>query len=224
MLANEVLDAMPVHAVAWTPEGIFERGVCLQDGSLAWSERPAAGEVLAAARPIPASVLPSGRYESELGLAARAWMRSAAAALERGAILVVDYGFPEAEYYHPQRSSGTLMCHYRHHAHGDPFHLPGLQDVTAHLDFSALARAALESGLELLGYAGQAQFLVNCGITDVLGEANAENALHYAPLASEAHKLLSPAEMGELYKVIALGRGAAQPLLGFTRGDRSLTL
>jgi SAM-dependent MidA family methyltransferase len=224
MLANEVLDAMPVHALAWTPEGIFERGVCVKDGRLAWSERPASGEVLAAARLIPAAVLPSGRYESEIGLSARAWLHSAARSLERGAILVFDYGFPEREYYHPQRSSGTLMCHYRHRAHGDPFFLPGLQDITAHLDFGALARVAREEGLEVLGYASQAQFLVNCGITERLGEVSAENALAYAPLASEAHKLLSPAEMGELYKALALGRGVKPPLAGFTQGDRSLNL
>ncbi|OGA09287.1 MAG: hypothetical protein A3D95_15200 [Betaproteobacteria bacterium RIFCSPHIGHO2_12_FULL_69_13] len=224
MLANEVLDAMPVHAVAWTPDGILERGVRLANGKLAWSERPAAGELVAAAKPIPAALLPAGRYESEIGLAACAWMRSAAQSLERGAILVVDYGFPERELYHPQRSSGTLMCHYRHRAHGDPFFLPGLQDITAHLDFSALARAARESGLEVLGYASQGRFLVNCGITEVLGEVDAENALRYAPLASEAHRLLSPTEMGELYKVLALGRGVEPPLLGFTQGDRSLTL
>jgi SAM-dependent MidA family methyltransferase len=113
-------------------------------------------------------VPPSGRYESELALFARAWMRSLGRILERGAILVIDYGFPAREYFHPQRSMGTLACHYRHHVHADPFYLPGLQDVTAHVDFSALARAAAEAGLEVLGYANQAQFLVNCGITELL--------------------------------------------------------
>jgi SAM-dependent MidA family methyltransferase len=119
---------------------------------------------------------------------------------------------------------GTLMCHARHRAHGDPFERPGEQDITAHVDFSALTRAAREGGLEVLGYATQAQFLVNCGITDVLAEANAENALHYAPIAAEAQQLLSPAEMGELFKVLAVGRGVKAPLLGFSRGDRSHTL
>ena len=104
------------------------------------------------------------------------------------------------------------------------FARPGLEDMTAHVDFSALAAAARESGLDVLGYATQAQFLVNCGITDVLGEANIENALHYAPLAAEANKLLSPAEMGELFKVLAVGRGLERPLLGFSRNDRSHTL
>jgi SAM-dependent MidA family methyltransferase len=140
-----------------------------------------------------------------------------------GLILVIDYGFPRREYYHPQRAAGTLMCHYRHRAHADPFAHPGEEDITAHLDFSALAEAAREAGAEVLGYATQAQFLVNCGITEVLGEANAENALHYAPIAAQAQKLLSPAEMGELFKVLALGRGGAS-LAGFSQGERSHTL
>jgi SAM-dependent MidA family methyltransferase len=220
MLANEVVDAMPVHALAWRAEGIMERGVIERGGAFAWAERPAAGEVLAAAREL--AVEPA--YETELNLAARAWMRSLAACLEEGLIVVIDYGFPRAEYYHPQRSMGTLMCHYRHHAHGDVFLHPGLQDITAHVDFTALADAAHEAGLEVLGYTSQAQFLVNCGITDVLGQANVENALHYAPLAAEANKLLAPSEMGELFKVLAVGRGVKQPLAGFSRGDRLHTL
>jgi SAM-dependent MidA family methyltransferase len=151
-------------------------------------------------------------------------MRGLAERLEQGVILVIDYGFPRREYYHPQRSAGTLMCHYRHQAHADPFAHPGEEDVTSHVDFTALAETAADAGLEVLGYTTQAQFLVNCGITEVLGEANIDNALHYAPLAAEAQKLLSPAEMGELFKVLAVGRGVTQPLLGFARGDRRHTL
>lgn len=220
MLANEVVDAMPVHALTWRAEGVMERGVTEAEGELRWAERAARGDVLAAAREIEVPT----PYESELGLAGRAWMRSLAERLEQGVILVIDYGFPRTEYYHPQRSMGTLMCHYRHHAHGDVFFHPGLQDITAHVDFTALADAAHAAGLEVLGYANQAQFLVNCGITDVLGQANAENALRYAPLASQANKLLSPSEMGELFKVLAVGRGVKQPLSGFSRGERSHTL
>jgi SAM-dependent MidA family methyltransferase len=220
MLANEVADAMPVHAAAWRADGVKERGVALADGGLAWSERPAAGELLAAARALPVPV----PYESEVGLLARAWMKLVAARLERGALLVVDYGFPRREYYHPQRSMGTLMCHYRHRAHGDPFFWPGLQDLTAHVDFSALAQAAREGGLEMLGYTNQAQFLVNCGITDLLEREDVQDVARYAPLAAQAQKLLSPAEMGEIFKVLAVGRGVAHPLLGFAQGDRSHTL
>jgi SAM-dependent MidA family methyltransferase len=224
MLANEVLDAMPVHAIAWTERGIVERGVCANEGGLAWSERPAQGEVLSAATGIEVALPPSGRYESELGLAARAWARSAAASLERGVLLVIDYGFPQREYYHPQRSMGTLRCHYRHRSHGDPFYLPGLQDLTAHVDFSAVAQAGGEAGLEVSGFANQAQFLVNCGITEILGKEDPNEVRRYAPLAAAANLLLSPAEMGELFKVLALGRGVDTALAGFARGERSHTL
>ena len=215
VIANEVVDAIPVHAVAWRPQGVMERGVTFSNG-LQWQERPAKGELLEEAKAIDVPV----PYESEIGLIARAWMRALAERLEEGVIFVIDYGFPRHEYYHPQRAAGTLMCHYRHQAHGDPFAHPGEQDITAHVDFSALADAAAGCGLEVLGYATQAQFLVNCGITEVLGEVNLENALHYAPLAAQAQKLLSPAEMGELFKVLAVGRGLQRPLLGFSRGDR----
>ena len=224
MLANEVLDAMPVHAVAWTREGVLERGVCANEGQLAWSDRAASGPVLMAAKKIEIEIPPSGRYESELGLLAGAWMRSLARFLERGAILVFDYGFPRAEYFHAQRSMGTLACHYRHRVHGDPFWLPGLQDVTAHVDFSALAQAAADSGLAPLGYASQAQFLVNCGITALLEKENPADAQRYLPAASAVQKLLSPSEMGELFKVLAVGKGVKKPLLGFSSGDRSRAL
>jgi SAM-dependent MidA family methyltransferase len=224
MLANEVVDAMPVHALAWTRRGVLERGVCAEEGQLAWSDRPATGLVLDAAEDLEIDIPPSGRYESELALFARAWMRSLGRFLERGAILVIDYGFPAREFFHPQRSMGTLACHYRQRVHGDPFYLPGLQDVTAHVDFSALARAAREGGLEVLGYANQARFLVNCGITDVLAAENPADVKRYLPAAAAVQKLLSPAEMGELFKVLAVGKGVPQPLMGFTNGDRSHAL
>jgi SAM-dependent MidA family methyltransferase len=221
MLANEVVDAMPVHALAWTREGILERGVCATEGQLAWSDRPAEGSISDQAKKIAVEIPPSGRYESELAPLARAWMRSLGRFLERGAILVIDYGFPAREYFHPQRSMGTLACHYRHRVHADPFHLPGLQDITAHVDFSALARAAAEGGLEVLGYASQAQFLINCGITDLLASENPADAKRYLPAAAAAQKLLSPSEMGELFKVLAVGKGVKDSLMGFMRGDRS---
>ena len=217
VLANEVVDALPVHAVGWREGGIVERGV---SENLEWAERPAAGAVLEYARTI--DVPPP--YDSEIGLAGQAWMRALGERLERGAMFVIDYGFPRREYYHPQRSMGTLMCHAQHRAHPDPFQRPGEQDITAHVDFSALAEAARAAGLEVLGYTSQAQFLVNCGITDVLAQANVENALRYAPIAAEAQRLLSPAEMGELFKVLAVGRGVQAPLLGFSRGNRAHTL
>jgi SAM-dependent MidA family methyltransferase len=220
IVANEVVDAMPVHAVAWREAGLMERGVYFHDGKFAWTEKEATGGLRNAAQEIEVPI----PYESEINLTGQAWMRTLAERLESGVIFVIDYGFPRHEYYHPQRSMGTLMCHHQHRSHDDVFFEPGGQDITAHVDFSALADAAREAGLDMLGYATQAQFLVNCGITDVLAQANVENTLHYAPIAAQAQKLLSPAEMGELFKVLAVGRGIPSPLLGFLRGDRSATL
>ena len=138
-------------------------------------------------------------------------------------MLLIDYGFPQHEYYHPQRDTGTLMCHYRHQAHTDPFFLPGLQDITAHVDFTAIVEAGFAAGLDFLGYTTQAAFLLNCGLAELMARVPADD-LRYLPQAQAAQKLLSPAEMGELFKVIALGKGLGEPLLGFAQGDRSAML
>jgi SAM-dependent MidA family methyltransferase len=216
MIANEVLDVMPVRLFVMRDGVPRERGVGLDGDRLAFVERDADDALAAAVAAIQQEVgpLPDG-YGSELGLAAAAWMRSAADWLARGVLLAIDYGFPRREYYHPQRLMGTLMCHYRHRAHADPLWLPGLNDITAHVDFTAIADAAHAAGLDVLGYTSQAHFLVNCGLLDELG------AGHSARLANEAQRLLSEAEMGELFKVLAVGRKVAPPLAGFVRGDRT---
>ncbi|KGD13647.1 S-adenosyl-L-methionine-dependent methyltransferase family protein [Burkholderia pseudomallei] len=146
------------------------------------------------------------------------------AMLARGAALFIDYGFPRHEYYHRQRAQGTLMCHYRHRAHGDPFVYPGLQDITAHVEFSAVYEAGVGAGAELLGYTSQARFLLNAGITDVLAEIDPSDAQRFLPAANAVQKLISEAEMGELFKVIAFSRGIDGTLDAFARGDRSHTL
>ena len=221
IVGNEVLDAMPVHLVVWRDDAMFERGVISQDNNFSWSERALVqGHLYDAAR----RIAPAAPYLSEINLAAPAFIASLADVLQSGVILMIDYGFGASEYYHPQRAQGTLMCHYRHHAHADPFYLPGLQDITAHVDFSAIAESGLSHGLELLGYTTQVNFLINCGITDILSQTPAENTKAYLPLAAHAQKLLSPAEMGELFKVIALGKNLDAALLGFTRGDKSRLL
>jgi SAM-dependent MidA family methyltransferase len=221
IIGNEVLDAMPVHLVAWGKDGLFERGVSLAEGQFSWSERKLiSGELfdIAASLDVPPGTI------SEIGLAARGFVATLAGLLEKGAILMLDYGFGQSEYYHSQRNTGTLMCHYRHHAHDDPFHLPGLQDITAHVDFTAIAETGVGHGLNLLGYTSQAHFLINSGITGLLARASPEQASAYLPLASQAQKLLNPAEMGELFKAIALGKGVDLPLIGFARGDKSRML
>src|SRR5690606_31019002 len=132
---------------------------------------------------------------------------------------LIDYGFPQREYYHPQRAEGTLMCHFRHHTHAQPLLYPGLQDITAHVDFTAMADAALEGGLEVLGYTSQARFLMNAGLPDLLMRASPD-AVNRAGTMAAVQKLTSEAEMGELFKVLAIGRNLDEPLVGFTRGDR----
>lgn len=216
VVGNEVLDALPVHLVVQRENGISERGVGVEGEALVWRERPAEGALADAIR---MRKLPNDCI-TEICLAAPALIASLAERLERGALLLIDYGFPRREYYHPQRGAGTLMCHYRHHAHDDPFLFPGLQDITAHVDFTAIAEAGVAHGLQVLGYTSQAQFLINSGITDLLSQISPSDVAAYLPLAAEAQKLLSPAEMGELFKVIALGKALDQPLLGFCRGDK----
>lgn len=220
IVGNEVLDALPVHVVAWRNAGLFERGVGWQDGFV-WVEQPLPpGEL----RTIAESIDLAEDYVSEISLAAPALVRSLAGTLRRGVLLLIDYGFGQREYFHPQRSTGTLMCHYRHRAHEDAFFLPGLQDLTAHVDFTAIAGAGIDAGLKLLGYTTQAHFLINCGITGLLEQPVEGDAVgQYAAMAG-AQKLLSPAEMGELFKVIALGRGVDFPLIGFSSGDKSRLL
>ncbi|NJD26281.1 MAG: class I SAM-dependent methyltransferase [Betaproteobacteria bacterium] len=220
VIGNEVLDAMPVHVVAWRDAGTFERGIALDaDGGFTWNERRATGHLLAAAEEIGRQCLLPPGYESEIALAPRAWVGEWGSRLESGALLLIDYGFPRREFYHPQRGRGTLMCHYRHQAHPDPFLLPGLQDITAHVDFTAVAAAADAAGLDVLGYASQGQFLLNGGILDLLAPENDGSAAWFRA-AGAVNKLILPHEMGELFKVIAIGRGLPRSPSGFARGDQ----
>ena len=221
IIGNEVLDALPVHLVRWADDGIVERGVVNKGNHFAWQERQTGVPALhQAAQRIS---VPED-YLSEISLATRGLIHSLCERLTQGALLFIDYGFGASEYYHPQRTRGTLMCHYRHHAHDDPFFLVGLQDITAHVDFSAILESAANCGAELLGYTTQAYFLINCGITELLAESNPEKARDHLQLSNQLQKLTSPAEMGELFKVIALGKGIEEPLMGFASGDKSRLL
>lgn len=231
LVGNEVLDAMPTHSLRWDAEGpvprVLERGVGLADGQLVVVERPAAGALLAAANTLP--VIPP--YRGEISLAAGAWVAELARRLDKGAMLLIDYGLPRHELYHPLRDGGTLRCHYRHRVHEDPFWLPGLSDITAHVDFTAVAEAGFGAGLDVLGYTSQANFLINCGMGELLEQEvtgsgipwdGAGGTVDASQLRARGavNVLISPNEMGELFKVIALGRGVPGPLLGFARGDR----
>lgn len=216
VVANELLDAMPVQRFRAAAHEVEELHVGWTASGFAWDRRPA-DEVLA--RLGQALRLPSG-YVSEINLHAEAWVRSIAERLREGVLLLIDYGFPRAEYYHPQRTRGTLMCHYRRRAHDDPLILVGLQDITAHIDFTAIAEAGTQADLELLGYTSQAAFLLATGLTELVGEPDLDKQPEQAELARQIDLLTSPAEMGELYKVMALGRGIERPLLGFRLQDR----
>jgi len=216
IIANEVLDVMPVKLFVGRGGSMLERGVQARGSGLSMAERPAGDELLEAVKAIEADAgpLPDG-YVSEVGLMARAWTATLGHWLHRGLALLIDYGFPRSEYYHPQRAMGTLMCHFRHRAHADPLWLPGLNDITAHVDFTAMAQAARSAGLQVLGYTSQARFLLDCGLLELLSEAPG------GPNTAAALRLLSEAEMGELLKVLAVGRGVRGPLRGFASGDRS---
>lgn len=225
VVGNEVLDAMPVHLVVKTEQGWKERGIGLSARGFVYRDR-ACPPALAAQIP-DADGLPIG-YVTEVHPVAAGFMNSLASMLSAGhrdtghggAAILIDYGFPAHEYYLQQRAQGTLMCHYRHHAHPDPFYLPGLQDITAHVDFTAMARAALEGGLDILGYTSQAAFLLDAGIGDVLLRTPPTDQVRYLPQANAVQRLISPAEMGELFKVLVVGKKARLPEK-FGRNDRS---
>ena len=220
IFGNEVLDAIPVHLIYNSQSHLTERGVAFEHGFV-WQDKQVSSTDLVDY--VSAYALPSD-YLTEVCPAAVGLMRSLAHSLERGVILMVDYGFSAREYYHPQRNMGTLMCHYQHYAHTDPLINVGIQDITSHVDFTRIARAGLDNGLQLSGFCSQAQFLMNCGILDIMSQVSPHEMSLYAPLAAAAQKLLSPAEMGDLFKVIAFSKNIEQPLIGFSSGDKSHTL
>ena len=212
LLGNEVLDAMPVKLLARVGGAWFERGVAAAANGTgwAWQDRPTT------LRP-PFEVADDHDYLSEIHPQAEAFIRTLAERLVAGAAFFIDYGFPEHEYYHPQRHMGTLMCHRAHQSDTDPLLLVGHKDITAHVNFTGIALAAQDAGLSLLGYCSQARFLINCGIGPKLDAAP-------LPQRAQAQHLLQEHEMGELFKVIGLCRGQPWDALGFAQGDRSHTL
>jgi SAM-dependent MidA family methyltransferase len=214
VIANEVLDVVPCSLVHRVDDGYFESGVILTEAGFAYEDQELRdGELRRRAE----SAFPPGDYGylSEVNFAAEALVRTVAATLEAGVAIFVDYGFPEREYYHPQRSMGTMRCHYRHRVHGDPFFMPGLQDITAHVDFSAMARAAEQGGAELYGFTTQAYFLISCGLAVMVSAGDPTMTLSRLKGTSAVHRLIGPSEMGELFKVLGFGKGIDVPILGF---------
>ncbi|HET8744280.1 MAG TPA: SAM-dependent methyltransferase, partial [Ramlibacter sp.] len=210
VVGNEVLDAMPVKLLARKGGVWHERGVRVEGDALAWDDRPT---------DLRPPLEPAGPqdYLTEIHPQAEAFIRTLAERLQAGAAFFIDYGFPEAEYYHPQRHMGTLMCHRGHLADPDPLDAPGEKDITAHVDFTGIAVAAQEAGLLTLGYTTQGRFLLNAGITTHLEQASQQERI-------AAQRLVAEHEMGELFKVIAFHRGPFWDALGFRQGDRTHTL
>ncbi len=231
VLANEVLDAMPVERFvvrgAAGEQQVRALAVGLGEQGFEWRETEASPELEHAVRGLLAELpapLPDG-YVSEVCLAFQPWMASLGAQLQQGAALLIDYGLPRAQLYHPERVDGTLRCHFRHRAHGDPFINVGLQDITAWVDFTRVAEAADSADLEVMGFATQAAFLIGAGMESLLAtemQIAGDDVRRQAQLASEARRLMLPGEMGEIFKVIALGKGLDMALAGF--GTQSLSL
>jgi SAM-dependent MidA family methyltransferase len=208
LVGNEVLDAMPVQLLAFDGQRWRERGVALDArGEFVWSDRPTA------LRPPVEAAFVAGSV-TEVHTQARAFVTSLAAWLRRGAAFFVDYGFPAAEYHHPQRTGGTLMCHRAHRADSEPLRDPGAKDITAHVDFSAIALAGQDAGLQVLGYTSQARFLLNCGLLELMQQSS-------MPQRAAAQMLLQEQEMGELFKVIGFAKGCSFDAIGFAVGDRT---
>ena len=223
VLANEVLDAMPVELVIRRAGGWMRQMVTIENGAFAFVQAPPDAALQAQLqRQVPEHEHMLEGYVTELHPVGAGFMASLASMFAggRGAAILLDYGFPAHEYYLDQRLGGTLMCHYRHHAHPDPFYLPGLQDITAHVDFTEMALAAQDAGLPVLGYMSQAAFLLGAGIGELLLEYDPEQAISYLPHSKAVQKLVSPAEMGELFKVLIVGKDVQLPD-AIVRADRS---
>jgi SAM-dependent MidA family methyltransferase len=214
ILGNEVLDALPVELVQWTETGPLVRGVVMEGEGFAWQDRPIDDPVLRA-RADALNLAPG--YLSEINLAADALIASLAQCLNHGLILMIDYGFGQAEYYHPQRHMGTVMCHRAHRADTDPLADVGLKDITAHVNFTGVALAGQDAGQNVLGYTSQARFLLNCGLAPLMETATLAGRTH-------AMKLIAEHEMGELFKVVAFCTGEPWDAPGFRHGDRTHAL
>jgi SAM-dependent MidA family methyltransferase len=220
VLGNEVLDAMPVKLLARRGGHWFERGVALSEGGQGWmwQDRPTC------LRP-PVDVPGDHDYTTEIHPQAEAFLRTLADRLVRGAAVFIDYGFPEAEFFHPQRDTGTLACHHLHRMDTDPLVRVGEKDITAHVNFTGAALAAQDAGLDVLGYTTQARFLFNCGLGPLLDALPHDNT--GVAQRAMASKLVNEHEMGELFKVLALapaGQVGGWVPVGFTAGDRTHTL
>ncbi len=213
ILANEVIDALAVERFRATPSGVEQICVLATGDAFGWSSRPAPSELATAFSNL--SVALQSGYQSELNLQLPGWLSAVTRSMRRGLALFIDYGYPRSEYYLDQRTDGTLICHYRHRAHDDVFFWPGLQDITAFVDFTALAEAADLSGLQVEGYTSQVMFLLGCGLEQVLASQAAQSDDEGMSINAQARQLTMPGMMGERFQVMGLGRNLDFPLSGF---------
>lgn len=222
VLANEVLDAMPVKKFHISESGEIQEGcINFKEDCFEWILQPADEILEKAVRNLNQNF--PANYSSEINLFLNPWIRSLGEILKKGAILLIDYGFPRREYYHPQRDQGTLMCHYRHYAHSDPLLYVGLQDITAHVDFTAIAEAAQQAGLDVMGYTSQGDFLLQGGLLNLMTNFEEFSIQERLKFAQQIKQLTLPHEMGELFKVIGLSKNLNVQLPAF-RNDRSFML
>ncbi len=217
VLANEILDAMPIERFQITAEGIQEQQVTFDSGQFSYTNKLASNTLITAVESICVD-LPLG-YTSEINRSLPAWFNGISNSLSCGVIFCVDYGYTQRDYYHPERINGTLICHYRHRSHDDPFFAIGLQDLSASVDFTSTADAAFNNGLSVAGYTTQAMFLLACGLTELLEDEKEHNPEQYLLFSQQAKTLTLPAEMGEPFKVIGLTKQLDIPLLGFEIND-----
>lgn len=222
VLANELLDAMPVQLFQKAEKDINEVNVAWQEGKFAFQFKPNIDKrLITRVKDIEAELeieLAAG-YVSEINFAAEDWLKSIAERLQQGVIVLIDYGFPRHEYYHAQRKQGTLMCHYRHRTHPDAFVYPGLQDITAHVDFTAMADAALEANMKVIGYTNQVSFLMGAGLLELAALNDESDVKKQMETASQIKKLTLPHEMGELFKVIGFSKNYEVSLPAFEFRD-----
>ncbi|MBI5926122.1 MAG: SAM-dependent methyltransferase [Aquabacterium sp.] len=227
IVGNEVLDAIPVHLLAWSGKAWMERGVALSP------DPETASRFIWVDRPAPEGVRPPTEHEDDLYLPgtvtethgqAEAFVATLAQRMSKGAAFFLDYGFPESEYYLPQRTGGTLMCHHAHTADPDPLQMVGDKDITTHVNFTGIALAGQEAGWEVLGYTSQGRFLTNCGLAEALAGTGQASTASELKSRAAMQMLVAEHEMGELFKVIGFVKGPWFDALGFSHGDRTHTL
>lgn len=220
VIANELLDAMPVHRFRIAGGELLEQFVTWQGEQfeLVW-DKPISPRFEEAVTRLQQQLAPLDDYESEINLRAAPWLSSLAASMQKGLVLLIDYGHSRADYYHPSRSRGTLMCHYRHRAHPDPLVYPGLQDITAHVDFTAIAESAQSVGFDVSGYTTQAYFLMSNGLDQLVAASDPDDVAAHMALVQGVKRLTLPTEMGERFKVLGLTKEWAQPPAGFAMRD-----